>query len=348
MGGPSEEEALQQYGINLAPNHVTGYFFTEGLAEVSEVTPQPWESSLLQQMGPDTVAMCKSADGWNNEDFLFEIRDGIAYCTLNRPAANNALNEGIIAGLHDAGRILRGRPDIRIAVLTANGRMFCAGGDPKTFRKDEAKEEDEAPSGKDILGAAQSMNATTPGPFARDMLEWASLPQFTICCMNGSAMGNGVGLICNCDMVVAVKTAHVTLSDVKLGIIPADVSPYVIRTCGVAHAKALFATAENANMQKALEAGLVQRVVSDSSEFPTVIKEMATKIQAAAPGAMAVTKKTTLECLHQPMTEKMMAFLASEYARVRKGDECETGMKSLSAKKKPTWVEKKIQVKEGM
>merc|ERR1719471_380271 len=106
--------------------------------------PKPWEVSLKDQMesllGPDTVALCDKPEAWTNEEFLFEIRDGIAYCTMNRPAANNAMNDTIGAGFHDAARILRNRPDIRIAVLTANGRMFSAGGDPKSFQQQTPQE----------------------------------------------------------------------------------------------------------------------------------------------------------------------------------------------------------------
>merc|ERR1712107_59947 len=114
---------------------------------------------------------------------------------------------------------------------------------------------------------------------------------------NGSAMGGGVGLVCVCDMVVAVRTAHATLSEVKLGVIPAVISPHVIRTIGTANAKRLFCTAENANMQTAMEIGLVQRIVNDVSEFPAVIKEIATKVQACSPGAVASAKQVILNTL---------------------------------------------------
>jgi methylglutaconyl-CoA hydratase len=356
MMGPGEEEDLQQYGVSLAPDHTAGYTFREDLATTNaDHVKKPWESNLLQQLGPESTAQCATAEAWNNEDVLLEIRDGIAYCTLNRAATNNAINNGISDGLHDAGRILRSRRDIRIAVLTGYGRMFCAGGSPTgqgnaghaNAEDDEAAEN---PSGKSIAGKANSIvgSDAAADQLARDMLQWATLPQFTICCMNGSAMGMGVGLMCMCDAVVSVKTAHVTLSEVKLGIVPATVSPHVIRTIGVAHAKQLFCTAENINMQKALEFGLVQRVVSDISEFPTVIKEIASKIQSLAPGALAITKQTALHCANQPMSEKMLEYLATEYANVRKGEECETGMKSILSKKRPAWVEKKIIVKEGV
>lgn len=367
-----ETEGLRKFGINLAENHMDGYTYRPDRFEHDRSRIlKPWEvgGGLLHQMGPAGTNMCESIEEWNNPDFIFEIREGIAYCTLNRPAANNAMNDTIGSGFHDAGRILRSRPDIRIAVLTGNGRMFCAGGDPKSFQAAQAGagviSGPAAAAGDDGQAQPAFVNLNPPGPhialaakymadnlesakhFARDMYEWASLPQFTICCLNGSAMGGGVGLVCACDYAIAVKAAHASLSEVKLGVIPAVISPHVIRTIGVANAKRLFCTAENANMTTALEMGFVQRVVNDISEFPAIIKEMAQKIQACAPGAVAAAKQTILNCLNQPMSESLMDYTAKEYTRIRKGDECEEGMKAFAAKQRPYWVDALIDVKEA-
>uniref|UniRef100_A0A7S3XAM2 3-hydroxyisobutyryl-coenzyme A hydrolase n=1 Tax=Strombidinopsis acuminata TaxID=141414 RepID=A0A7S3XAM2_9SPIT len=331
----------------------------EDLTEVKK----PWDEGLLSQMGEHLGAarMCDSVENWTNEEFLMEVRDGIAYCTMNRPTANNAMNDGIGAGLHDSARILRNRPDIRIAVLTGNGRMFCAGGDPKSFQAAQASVglgaladgqggQPENPDGNMIVGAAGYMggeaNKQGGNVAAYDFYSWASLPQFTICCMNGSAMGGGVGVISNCDMVVAVRTAHVTLSEVKLGVIPATISPHVIRTMGASNAKRLFVTAENCNMALAKECGLVQRVVDSVADFPAVVKEIAQKVQGLAPGAVAATKACILNTLNQPISNQLHNYVCMEYARTRKGKECEEAMEALKSKSKPKWVESAIAVKE--
>lgn len=357
----AERAALQEYGITLAADHLDGYKYRpETVTQDDSDVKKPWEISFLDQMGHSKPVMCATIEGWNNEDFLFEICDGIAYCTLNRPAANNAMNDTISAGLHDSALILRSRLDIRIAVLTGKGRMFCAGGDPKSFQQVQAgagmldgEEEQQTgpPPGPYIAGAAawmQGSNEASAQAFSRDMYDWSSLPQFTICCMNGSAMGGGVGLVSACDMVVAVRTAYATLSEVKLGVIPAVISPHVIRTMGTAHAKRLFCTAENINMQTAVEMGLVQRIVNDVSEFPMVIKEIARKIQACAPGAVAVAKQTILNCLNQPLSQSLLDYTAREYAMVRKMPECEEAMQAVTRKTRPSWVEDFIAVKESM
>jgi enoyl-CoA hydratase/carnithine racemase len=352
-----ERDALKAYGITLAPDHYEGYQYKPSRFEDDDTksVKKPWEQGILEQFGPSKAVKCETIDGWNNEDFLFEVREGIAYCTLNRPAANNAMNETISAGMHDSGRILRSRPDIRIAVLTGAGRFFCAGGDPKSFQAAQGVpqegEEDATgpPSGASISAAAGYLASNKQGTdaFARDCYEWASLPQFTICCLNGSAMGGGVGLMCCTDMVVAVRTAHATLSEVRLGVIPAVISPHVIRTIGTANAKRLFCTAENTNMTTAMEMGLVQRVVNDVAEFPAVIKEIAQKIQSCAPGALAIAKQTVLNALYQPASESLIEYTAREYARIRKTKECEEGMAALGNKKKPTWVGSAISVKDA-
>lgn len=346
---------LSKYGVSLSEEHVNGYSLRPDFVyEDKSGCASPWEANLREAAGVDTVAMCKTAEEWNNDEFLFEIRDGIAYCTLNRPVANNAMNDHISAGLHDAERILRSRPDIRVAVLTGNGRMFCAGGDPKSFQAGAmAVQPGEmgdggVPSGAMITFPARSTEAGKAGTdqFSRDMLGWSTLPQFTICCVNGSAMGAGVGLMCNCDMVIAVKNAHCTLSEVKLGTISPQIAPHIARTIGMANAQRLMCTAENCNMQMALQYGLVQRVVNDSSEFPKVVKEVCGKIQAVAPQALANSKKMILESLNAPMTQKLINHSATEYVKARKDKECEAGLGALRNKQRPYWVEKAIACKE--
>merc|ERR1719210_11280 len=209
--------------------------------------------------------------------------------------------------------------------------MFCAGGDPKTFQQIGAVamqqgEEPENPSAEQITGPRKWLEANDEiyhESFARDLYEWASLPQFTICCLNGSAMGAGVGLLSVCDMAIAVRTAHITLSEVKLGVIPSVIAPHVIRAIGTSNAKSLFCTAENANMKTAMEMGLVQRVVNDASEFPAVIKEISQKLQACAPQAVAAAKQTILDTIYQPMCTSLLEYTAKKYAEVRKTGECE-------------------------
>eukprot|EP00930_Biecheleria_cincta_P010384 TRINITY_DN11247_c0_g1_i2.p1 TRINITY_DN11247_c0_g1~~TRINITY_DN11247_c0_g1_i2.p1 ORF type:complete len:415 (+),score=78.15 TRINITY_DN11247_c0_g1_i2:36-1247(+) len=369
LGLPAEEDddesdALKQFGINLSKDHSDGYSYRPQQVDRDESElVKIWDVPLLRQgtaltgIDMEKAYVCSMIENWQNEEVLFEIREGIAYVTLNRPEANNAMNAGLSAGVHDACAILRNRPDIRIAVWTGNGPMFCAGGDPKAFQASQrmagviSSEEGASPlnpPGSHVVGAglmlAQgNLNSAIQG--ALDFYAVAALPQFTICLMNGSAMGGGFGYVCTYDYVVAAKKAHATLSEVKLGVIPAVISPNVVRTIGSANCRRLFCTAENANMQTAMEIGLVHRIVEHPKDFPNVVQELATKIQQMAPGAVAVSKKTILDCLNQHITDDMMKHTASEYLKVRRSPQCEEGMESLRNKKRPPWVQATIEVK---
>ena len=355
----TEKAALKAFGIDLSNDHLDGYKYKpERIEHDTNSVKRPWDVPMLQQLGPESVAKCRDYETWDNPDFLLEIREGIAYCTLNRPDANNAMNEGLGSGLHDACRILAQRLDVRVVVFTGNGRMFCAGGDPKAFQAAQRQAGaigaegfgPQGPSPGPVIANSGRMliegNKMSASGFARDMYAMATLPQFTICCMNGSAMGGGFGLVCACDYVIATKQAHATLSEVKLGVIPAVISPHVSRTIGTANCKRLFCTAENANMQTAMEIGLVHKIVDHPRDFAAAVREVAQKIQALAPGAVGATKQVLLDCLNQPMSNSLIEYTAKEYLRVRRGKECEEGMEAYKNKQRPSWVQKVIDVKE--
>jgi len=175
---------------------------------------------------------------------------------------------------------------------------------------------------------------------------WATIPQFSVACMNGSAMGGALGLLAGTDFVVAVKSAFAVLSEVRLGVIPAVVSPHVIRAVGTSNAKRIFATAENLSTAKALEVGLIQRIVTKKDEFPAVVKEIAEKIQAVSPHAVMAAKATIFATLNQPMSQKLMDWTTQAYAAVRKTPECEEGMRCLAENRPMPWDEKKIDTKD--
>lgn len=365
----AEQAALKALGINLADGHLEGYVYKPDRFKADDrELKKPWEESVEEQLikllGPLQPIVSEKPESWSNEECLFEVREGVAYVTMNRPAANNAMNDGLSAGLIDAARILKGRSDIRIAVLTGNGRMFCAGGDPKSFQAAQAsagvvatgeEEEEEIVTAEPgaILGYSTELEPSKVGAdkyaasLARVFFEWATLPQFTIALLNGSAMGGGVGLTCCCDMAIGVKAGHVTLSEVKLGVIPAVISPHVIRTIGAANAKRLFVTAENITMEQAKALGMVQRVVKDPSEFPAAVQEVAQKLQSCAPGAVGAAKKCILNCLNQPMSDSLLQYTAKEYVRTRKSDECEEGMRAVAARSRPNWFTSPIAVKQA-
>merc|ERR1719253_1245562 len=153
------------------------------------------------------------------------------------------------------------------------------------------------------------------------------MPQFTICCLNGSAMAGGVGFLCICDMVVAVKQAYISISEVKLGMIPATISPHVIGKMGVKNCKRLFCTAETVKAEAAMELGLVQQVVENKDGFDAIIKDVCQKLQLNAPGSVKASKEVMLRAMNAPMSDSLMEYLVDEYVGARKSAEAEAAMK---------------------
>lgn len=261
---------------------------------------------------------------FKGDDFVkFEVGTGVAQITFTRPQENNCLSAGLTAGLTAAAQTLHARRDIRIVFMTAEGRNFCAGGDPKGFQA-AAKMTDE-----DNLASAVS--------FAKFLYSIQTVPQFLVGLIQGSCYGGGVGIVAVCDMVIAVSSARFTLSEVKLGVIPATISPYVVAKLGVANSKRLFCTAEAPSAAQAKEYGLVQEVVANVSEFDTWKRKLIDQIKMCAPNAVAASKALVMGVANQAVTEELMVYTANELAKVRSGPEADAGMAALLAKKDPYW-----------
>lgn len=343
--------ALKALGVNLKANHMDGYLFEAARTEEIK-DPKPWEISPQDGL-PRYPAQDTDINSWKNDKFLFTIEKGVAYMTINRPGANNTIEFTFNSGISDAMRILQNRPDARICTLTGAGRMFCAGGDPKGFQAAQnlpkgAVDVSRPPSGPEITGETGYDNRREANVFAGILFQMANLPQFTIACVNGSAMGGGIGLCCICDMVVAVKQAYFTLSEVRLGVIPATISPHVIGKIGCTNAKRLFCAAENIKAADAVDFGLVQHVVDKVEDFQPIIQKVADVVRQGAPGALKNTKDVLLKVMNAPLSNELLEFTVDQYAKCRKDTEAETAMKALSEKKKPAWLDGEIVVRASI
>lgn len=232
---------------------------------------KPWEHPVGWG---DLKPSCTSKN-WKHKDVKLEIGDGIAYLTLNAPERKNSLNFDVQDAFQDACMELHTRKDIRVVVLKAEGSMFCSGGDPKWFQ-DCAKLPDE----ENNKGSMQ---------FAKFLYMFQTLPQLTIAMVQGHAMGGGVGLASICDVVIAIKNAQFVLSEVRLGVIPATISPYVVAKIGVANAKRLFCTAENLKAEEARQMGLVQYVCESEDEMKKKLVECCKGAAMCGPEAVAMT-----------------------------------------------------------
>lgn len=315
-----EREALAKEGIVLPEDHMKGYKYSP-VAKIEK--KNPWQVPPV----PSAYPRCRSAN-WLHKDVNFEVGTGIAYITMNRPDANNALNDSVQQALHDACVELHSRPDVRVVVMRAEGKMFCGGRDPKSFADDHARSE--ADNRKAVCNLIKLF------------YYFQSLPQFTIGLVQGSAMGAGVGLLSCCDMVCAVKAARFTVSEVKLGATPATIAPFVTQKVGMANALRLLCTAENLTADKCKEMGLLNEVVDEESDFSGIVADVCEKISLCAPVASGRAKRLAQNVALQPVTMNILEWTGDELASIRVAQEAQAGFTAVVAKTKPYWADNKI------
>ncbi len=254
---------------------------------------------------------------------LVELRQDGAVMTavLNRPANHNALTPEMIGEATAVFRDLALRNDVRVVVLTGNGRSFCAGADLNSMRAaaDFGYEENFA-DGQAIFDMVQAVD---------------SCPQPVIGRVNGAAIGGGVGLVSACDIVVAVERAKFAFSEARLGIVPAVISPFVLAKIGVGNGRELFLTGERFDAAHAQRIGLVQHVVAEE-ELDAKVNERIEQVLQAAPGAQTVAKELIRAVAYQPKAD-MRDYTAALIAQRRASDEGREGMSSFLEKRQPNW-----------
>lgn len=262
----------------------------------------------------------------SDESVLFRASpDGVAAITLNRPEVHNAFNAEVIARLSEILEDLAVADGIRAVLLESTGKSFSAGADLNWMR--HAAEADE----QDNLQDARAL-----GEMLRRL---DSLPKPTIALVQGAAFGGGVGLIAACDIVVAVSDAVFSLSEVKLGLVPSVISPYVIAAMGVRHARRYMLTAERFDAVEALRIGLVHELVSATSELPAAAERIVSHLFEAAPSAVAVTKELISSVAGRPIDSHVVDETARLIAEVRTRDEAREGIAAFLEKRKPSWLE---------
>ncbi|GAH71354.1 unnamed protein product, partial [marine sediment metagenome] len=210
------------------------------------------------------------------QTILYDIENKIARVTFNRPEVHNAFNDVMIKELSMVFDDIARNPDIRVVVVTGKGKSFCAGADLNWMRsvKDYSYEDNL----KESLELA-------------DMLYkiYAS-PKPTIARVNGAAIGGGTGLVAVCDIAIAAERAKFSFSEVKLGLIPACISPYVIKKCGEGKCREFFLTGERLTADKACTAGLINAVV-ELEGIDTFIDELVSKLVSSGPAAIKSCKE---------------------------------------------------------
>lgn len=236
-----------------------------------------------------------TSESWTHTEVKFEVENGIAYVTLNRPDKQNAISTSMHSALRDVVTELHSRKDdIRVVILQAEGRYFCSGGDiteqqavpdmPEGSSAFEAVE-DMKRRAETVTGAKLSPGGVVTLLNLKFFQAWRALPQFTVGVAQGSAIGMGFAFLCVCDMIVMQKGASFICPEAKMATI-ASITPCIVSKVGQHKAKRLLCTAEQLNVDKAKEMGIADEIV-ERGGAPDIIKTICSRLSACAPYAVA-------------------------------------------------------------
>lgn len=253
-----------------------------------------------------------------------EIKQDGAILTiaLNRPKTHNAMTPNMILALQDVFTTLPERGDVRVVVLTGNGSSFCAGADLNFMRAaSDYTFADNVQDGEAIFDLMQLIDECPKPVIGRVM---------------GAIIGGGMGLVSCCDIVVAADRSTFGLSESRLGILPAVISPFVLAKIGVSNGRQLFLTGERFGAEQAKAINLVHHVVAEE-ELDSKVAERVSQLLQAAPGAQAAAKILIKHVVSHHGQESLREYTASLIANRRASDEGKEGMSSFLEKRKPNW-----------
>jgi methylglutaconyl-CoA hydratase len=250
---------------------------------------------------------------------------GVATVTMNRPEKHNAFNETLVSGLNEAFGHLARNPFVRAVVLTGAGKSFSAGADLNWMQE--------------MANYSMEANLADAGRLAEMLHTLDAMPQPTVAKINGGAYGGAVGLIGACDIAIAVEDAAFGVTEVRLGLIPSVISPYVLRAIGPRQARRYALTAERFDAAEALRIGLVHRVERKKT-FDAAVNDTITRLVAGAPGAQEEVKALFRDIWELGRTgDAVRADTAQRIAKRRISDEAKEGMTAFLGKRKPNWRE---------
>lgn len=258
----------------------------------------------------------------NNLEVSYE--GAVARITLSRPDVRNAFNDAVIAEITAAFQEMATRAEVRAVVLAATGPAFCAGADLNWMRR--------------MADYSRDENLADAGALAEMLRAIYECPKPTIARIQGDVYAGGMGLVAACDMAVSVDTANFCLSEVKLGLIPATISPYVIRAMGVRAAHRYFLTAERFDAKEAHRIGFVHEVVS-AEGLDAKVAEMTNALVSASPNAVRSCKNLLQDVAGQGIEAPLIARTVEGIADIRTSREGREGVQAFLQKRKPFWLD---------
>ncbi|WP_207063588.1 enoyl-CoA hydratase/isomerase family protein [Motiliproteus sp. SC1-56] len=262
----------------------------------------------------------------SNDTVLYTQDDrGVATLTLNRPEVHNAFDDAIIAALIQHLEAVAENPEVRVLVLRSEGKNFSAGADLNWMRRMAENSFDD--------------NMVDARGLARLMQLLNDLPQPTIALVQGAAFGGAVGLAACCDMVVATHASRFCLSEVKIGLIPAVISPYVVRAIGERQARRYFLTAETFDADLAQHWGLVHQVVAETAQLDAAAEALIAQLLGNSPQAIAQAKQLIDAVANRPTDAAVIEDTARRIAEIRVSAEGQEGLSAFLNKRKPSWIQ---------
>ena len=250
--------------------------------------------------------------------------NGCATLRLNNPEQHNTFDDRLIAELTASLQQLGADPQVRVVTLAASGKSFSAGADLNWMRR--MADYSTAENLQDALALAEMLRTLN------------ELPKPTVALIQGAAFGGGVGLVAACDMAIASERASFCLSEVKLGLIPAAISPYVLTAIGQRAARRYFLTAERFSAAEALRIGLIHQVVAET-ELPQTGAAICQQLLQNGPQALKEAKRLIRDVSGRPIDSALIEVTAKRIAAIRATDEGSEGLNAFLAKRKPNWNE---------
>jgi len=255
---------------------------------------------------------------------LYIVDDrGVATVTLSQPEIHNAFDDAVIATLSEAFAGIAADRRVKAMVLASTGKSFSAGADLNWMRR--------------MASYNVEQNNADASKLAEMLRRLNTLPVVTIARVQGAAFGGGVGLVSCCDIAVAAPEASFCLSEVKIGLIPATISPYVINAIGERAARRYFTTAEVISADKALELGLVSERVDSAEQLDEAVEQILKSVLRNGPDAMAAAKSLVLDYANRQIDDALIADSSRRIAETRVSSEGQEGLTAFLEKRRPNW-----------
>jgi methylglutaconyl-CoA hydratase len=253
-----------------------------------------------------------------------ERQGPVGLITLTRPERHNAFDDTLIAELTDALRTMEAEEGIRVVVLSSVGKSFSAGADLNWMRR--------------VAAASQEENKRDAMALAALMRTLAELRKPTVARVQGPAYGGGVGLVACCDIAVATVRSTFAISEAKLGLVPAVISPYVVAAIGARAARRYFLTAEVMEAAEAWRIGLIHEIAADDEDLDEKVGKFVDALLVCGPVAQAESKSLIRAVMNRPVSLELIQDTAERIARIRSSPEGAEGVAAFLEKRRASWL----------